>query len=107
MKTDDAVHVLGALAQETRLTVFRYLVAQGLEGAAAGRIAEDLGLHSATLSFHLAALRQAGLVASRRDSRSIVYTADFAVVNGLVAYLLQNCCRGRAQEDQSGTRSAA
>lgn len=107
MKAPEAVGVLGALAQETRLTVFRYLVAQGLEGAAAGRIAEDLGLHTATLSFHLAALKQAGLVASRRDSRHIVYTADFATVNALVAYLLQNCCRGQAEVDQKGARSAA
>ncbi|MFZ5556484.1 MAG: ArsR/SmtB family transcription factor [Pseudomonadota bacterium] len=96
METADAVGVLGALAQETRLTVFRYLVEQGLEGAAAGRVAADLGLHAATLSFHLAALRQAGLVTSRRDSRSIVYSADFATVNDLVGFLLQNCCRGRA-----------
>lgn len=90
--------MLGALAQDTRLEVFRYLVEQGLHGAAAGRIADALGLHAATLSFHLAALRQAGLVTSRRDSRCIVYTADFGAVNALVGFLLRNCCRGEAGE---------
>lgn len=106
MKTQTAVGVLGALAQETRLEVFRFLVEQGLEGAAAGRIAEALDLHAATLSFHLAALRQAGLVTARRDSRSIVYTADFDTVGALVGFLLRNCCRGKAGVLAEG-RSAA
>ena len=90
----EAVGVLDALAQENRLTVMRYLIRRGEEGAPAGRIAEDLDLHVATLSFHLSALRQAGLVAARRESRWIIYTANFARVAGLIAYLTANCCQG-------------
>jgi len=90
----EAVGVLDALAQESRLAVMRYLIRHGHEGAPAGRIAEDLDLHVATLSFHLSALRQAGLVAARRESRWIIYTANFARVADLIAYLTANCCQG-------------
>lgn len=85
---------MAALAQATRLEVFRYLIRQGLPGAPAGRIGEALALHAATLSFHLAALRRAGLVASRRESRSIIYTANYGQVNELIGFLVQNCCQG-------------
>lgn len=94
MKMIDAVAVLNALAQETRLEIFRFLIRAGGAGASAGRIGEHLDLHSATLSFHLNALKQAGLVSARRESRSIIYTASFARMGELVGYLTQNCCRG-------------
>jgi ArsR family transcriptional regulator len=88
----DAIAALGALAQETRLAIFRLLVERGPEGLAAGAIAEALGVAPATLSFHLQQLLNAGLIAQRRSSRSLIYSADFAAMNGLVAYLTENCC---------------
>ncbi len=94
MKMSDAIAVLDALAQESRLEIFRYLIQLGTPGASAGRIGDHLQVHAATLSFHLSALRHAGLVLSRRESRSIIYTANFARMNDLLSYLLQNCCRG-------------
>jgi DNA-binding transcriptional ArsR family regulator len=92
MKMSDAVEALGALAQENRLGIVRYLIERGPRGAAAGQVREALGLHAATLSFHLTTLRQAGLVVSRRASRSIIYSVDYDRVSALVNYLLQNCC---------------
>jgi DNA-binding transcriptional ArsR family regulator len=94
MKMTDAVAVLDALAQETRLEIFRFLIRAGTDGASAGRIGERLELHSATLSFHLNALKQAGLVSARRESRSIIYTASFARMRELLGYLTHDCCRG-------------
>lgn len=94
MKITDAVAVLSALSQESRLEIFRFLIRAGPSGASAGRIGERLELHSATLSFHLNALKQAGLVSARRESRSIIYTASFARMRELLGYLTQNCCRG-------------
>lgn len=91
-----AVAALAALAQQTRLDVFRLLVQVGPEGVAAGRIGESLGLPSATLSFHLNQLRHAGLVTFRREGRSLIYAAEYAAMNGLLAYLTENCCRGDA-----------
>lgn len=96
MKKMDAIAALGALAQDTRLDVFRLLVQAGAEGMAAGRIGERLGLPSATLSFHLNQLRHAGLVSFRRESRSLIYVAEYATMNRLLAYLTENCCRGDA-----------
>ncbi len=98
MDKADAIAALCALAHETRLDVFRYLMQKGLAGAPAGQIAAKLGLPSATLSFHLSALKQAGLVSARRQSRSIIYSADYANMNLLMAYLLENCCRGMPDE---------
>lgn len=92
-----AVTTLSALAQETRLDIYRRLVEAGPEGLAAGRIAAAIGVPGATLSFHLAQLRNAGLVGSRRESRSIIYHADFDRMNDLLIYLTNNCCRGRAE----------
>lgn len=94
MEKSKAVAVLAALAQETRLDIMRCLLRQGLNGAPAGVIGRQLDLPSATLSFHLNALRHAGLVTSLRQGRSIVYTADFAAMNATMAYLMDNCCRG-------------
>jgi len=91
-----AVTALGALAQETRLRIFRLLVEAGPSGIAAGAISEALDVAPPTLSFHLAQMKHAGLVESRRDSRSLIYAADFARMNALVGYLTENCCRGDA-----------
>ena len=95
MNTDQAIAALGALAQETRLSLFRLLVQCGPEGLAAGAIAESLGVPPATLSFHLQQLMHAGLIEQRRASRSLIYSANFNNMNGLVGYLTENCC-GRA-----------
>lgn len=92
MKT--AVLSLAALAQETRLSIYRTLVQAGPEGLAAGRIGETLGVPAATLSFHLAALSGAGLIASLQQGRFVIYTADYGAMNALLAYLTENCCAG-------------
>lgn len=94
MKKTDALAALAALAQETRLDIFRLLVQAGPEGVAAGRIAERLDLAGATLSFHLNQLRHAGLVSCRRESRSLIYAAEYPAMNALMAFLTENCCRG-------------
>src|SRR5687767_12510989 len=99
MKMTDAVAVLNALAQETRLEIYRFLIRAGRTGAPAGRIGEHLELHAATLSFHLNALKLAGLVSARRESRSIIYTASFVRMRDLLGYLTQNCCQDEANPD--------
>ena len=96
METQDAIAALAALAHETRLDVFRLLVRAGASGLAAGAIAEALGVPSATMSFHLKELRNAGVVSSRRDGRSLIYRADFAAMNELLRFLGENCCQGAA-----------
>ena len=97
MEKSNAIGALAALAQETRLDVFRLLVGAGPPGLPAGRIGERLGVASATLSFHLKELRRAGLVSCRRVGRSLIYAADFGAMNALVGYLTENCCRGAAE----------
>ena len=87
-----AIDALSALAQETRLQVYRLLVEAGPEGLSAGRIGEELALPPATLSFHLAHLARAGLAQSRQDGRFVIYSADFQNMNALVSYLTENCC---------------
>jgi DNA-binding transcriptional ArsR family regulator len=99
MKMSEAVTVLNALAQESRLAILRYLIRSGPSGVPAGLIGERLEVHAATLSFHLNALRQAGLVIARRESRSIIYTADFVRMSDLIGYLTENCCRGEASPE--------
>jgi ArsR family transcriptional regulator, arsenate/arsenite/antimonite-responsive transcriptional repressor len=94
MQSDTAVSALGALANEHRLALFRLLVRTGSEGLAAGAIATALGLPNSSLSFHLAHLSQAGLVRQERRGRSLIYSADYEAMNGLVAYLMENCCAG-------------
>ncbi len=94
MKNDEAITALSALAQEHRLAVFRLLVQAGPEGRAAGDIAAALELPASSLSFHLAHLMRAGLITQRRESRSLIYSADFAAMNGLVGFLTENCCGG-------------
>jgi ArsR family transcriptional regulator, arsenate/arsenite/antimonite-responsive transcriptional repressor len=87
-----AIAALGALAQETRLALFRLLVTAGPEGMAAGGIAERLGLPPSSLSFHLAQLVHAGLITQRRLGRQLIYAAEYGAMNALVAYLTENCC---------------
>ena len=94
MEKTDVIIALTALAQETRLDIFRYLVQLGPDGAPAGQIAAALGLPPATLSFHLKTLQHAGLVERQRQSRSLIYAASFARMNSLLAYLTENCCAG-------------
>jgi DNA-binding transcriptional ArsR family regulator len=94
MKPTQAVTLLAALAQETRLAIFRALVQAGAEGLAAGRIAEAIGAPASTLSFHLKELASAGLVRARQDGRFIYYTADYAAMSALVAFLTEKCCQG-------------
>ncbi|GAB4371238.1 MAG: metalloregulator ArsR/SmtB family transcription factor [Kiloniellaceae bacterium] len=96
MEKTTAIAALAALAQETRLDVFRLLVQAGSDGMPAGRIADTLALPSATLSFHLNQLKQAGLIGCRRDGRSLIYAAEYGTMNGLMAYLTDNCCQGDA-----------
>jgi ArsR family transcriptional regulator, arsenate/arsenite/antimonite-responsive transcriptional repressor len=83
---------LGALAHETRLALFRLLVQRGPDGLAAGMIAQALGLPPSSLTFHLQQLQRAGLITQRRMSRRLIYAVDFAAMNGVVAYLTENCC---------------
>jgi DNA-binding transcriptional ArsR family regulator len=94
METTDAVTALAALAQDNRLDIFRLLVQAGPDGLAAGQVAERLGLAPNTLTFHFDRLRVAGLVTVRRDGRSMIYAARFETMNGLVAFLTENCCQG-------------
>jgi ArsR family transcriptional regulator, arsenate/arsenite/antimonite-responsive transcriptional repressor len=98
METSNAVAALAALAQESRLEIFRLLVQAGPEGMAAGQVAEKLGLAPNTLSFHFDRLRFARLVTVRRDGRSMIYAARFEAMNGLVAFLTENCCQGAAEK---------
>ena len=93
MKTKLAVIALAALAQDTRLAIFRLLVEAGPAGVPAGVIAAKLGAAAPTLSFHLKELSHAGLVEAEPQGRFIVYRADFNAMNALVAYLTENCCR--------------
>ena len=94
MEANAAVGALAALAQETRLDIFRLLVEVGPEGLPAGQIGRRLGLPLATLSFHLSTLKQAGLVEFTRESRSLIYRSNFDTMNELLAYLTENCCGG-------------
>jgi ArsR family transcriptional regulator, arsenate/arsenite/antimonite-responsive transcriptional repressor len=92
MNAQHAVDALGAIAQESRLAIFRLLVKRGPQGYAAGQIAERLGIAGPTLSFHLKSLEHARLVLARRDGRFLYYSANFERMNDLVAYLTENCC---------------
>lgn len=97
MEKLDAITALSGLAHETRLDIFRVLVEAGPEGMPAGQIGERLGLPPATLSFHLNHLKHAGLIARRRNGRSLIYSADFVRMSELVGYLTENCCQGHPE----------
>jgi DNA-binding transcriptional ArsR family regulator len=92
MEEKQVLAALAALAQRTRLAIYRMLVQAGPAGMAAGAIGERLGLPAPTLSFHLATLARAGLAASRQEGRYVVYFADYARMNALLAFLTENCC---------------
>ncbi len=92
MESTQATTLLTALAQETRLAIFRLLVEYGEDGLAAGVIGEKLGLAPATLSFHLKELSHAGLIRGRQQGRFVYYSAQFEIMNALLCYLTQNCC---------------
>jgi len=90
----EVIAALAALAQEHRLAAFRLLVEAGLDGVSAGDLADRLSIPRSSLSFHLNQMMQAGLIVQRRESRSLIYSADFAAMAALVGFLTENCCRG-------------
>ena len=95
MKTHDAIKSLAALSQETRLGIYRLLVQQGPEGLSVGAIADKMNVNGATLSFHLKELANAGMIVARQAGRFVFYTANYDTMNGLLAYLTENCCQGQ------------
>jgi ArsR family transcriptional regulator len=94
METRRAIEAFGALAHEYRLAIYRLLVEQGPDGLPAGAIGEAVGLQPSSLTFHLQNLHRAGLIVQRRESRSLIYSVDFAAMNDLLGYLTENCCAG-------------
>ena len=94
MKTLNAVAALAALAQESRLTIFRLLVQAGPTGLAAGKISEATQIAPSSLSFHLKEMLHANMVSSRQDGRYVIYSANFSTMNTLLAFLTENCCGG-------------
>lgn len=94
MKPAQVVEALSALAQPTRLALYRLLVARGPDGMAAGKVSEKLKVSPATLSFHFRTLSHAGLIESRQEGRFIYYAANYTVMNDMLAYLTENCCGG-------------
>jgi DNA-binding transcriptional ArsR family regulator len=97
MKESQALLSFAALAQDTRLAILRLLVRAGPNGIAAGAIADEVGVSPSNLSFHLKELERAGLVAARREARSIIYSADYPALRGLVQFLTEDCCAGRKE----------
>jgi|SRR5271165_2164185 ArsR family transcriptional regulator, arsenate/arsenite/antimonite-responsive transcriptional repressor len=106
METSNAVAALAALAQDNRLDVFRLLVQAGPQGMAAGHIAEKLGLAPNTLTFHFDRLKGARLVTVRRDGRSMIYAARYDAMNGLIAFLTENCCQGASCMPEAARKPA-
>ncbi|ODN71851.1 ArsR/SmtB family transcription factor [Methylobrevis pamukkalensis] len=97
MDETEALGAFAALSQETRLRILRLLVTSGPDGLAAGAVAEAMGVSSSNLSFHLAQLERAGLVTSRRESRSILYSAAYPVLADLIRFLMRDCCQGHPE----------
>src|SRR5580658_8954628 len=104
MKTPAIIEALGGLAHEHRLAIYRLLVQRGPEGMPAGFIGQRVGLLPSSLTFHLQTLQRAGLITQRRESRRLIYSVDFSVMNGLVGYLTENCC---GNSDTDCSRSCA
>jgi ArsR family transcriptional regulator, arsenate/arsenite/antimonite-responsive transcriptional repressor len=97
MKQSQALLSFAALSQDTRLEILRLLVRAGPDGMAAGAVAEKVGVSPSNLSFHLKELERAGLVSARREARSILYSADYTALRGLVQFLMEDCCAGRRE----------
>jgi ArsR family transcriptional regulator, arsenate/arsenite/antimonite-responsive transcriptional repressor len=106
MEVKEAVHALAALAHEHRLKLYRLLVEAGPAGLSAGVIAQKLKLPASSLTFHLQHLHRAELITQQRNSRQLIYAADFAVMNGLVDYLTENCCTGGATACETNCKPA-
>ncbi|MBR7799515.1 ArsR/SmtB family transcription factor [Undibacterium fentianense] len=106
METKSAITALAALAQESRLAIFRLLVAVGPEGLAASKIAEELEVPSSSLSFHLKELSHADLIVARQDGRFIIYSANFSAMNDLIGFLTESCCGGNPCGPSASPRSA-
>ncbi|NBS15306.1 MAG: ArsR family transcriptional regulator [Gammaproteobacteria bacterium] len=96
METNEILVALTAIAQSSRLAVFRFLVQAGEEGRPAGKIAEALDIPPSSLSFHLKELYSAGLILQRQDGRSLIYSANYARMNAVISYLTENCCNGQS-----------
>jgi ArsR family transcriptional regulator len=97
MKASAVIEALGALAHEHRLSIYKLLVERGPEGLAAGHIGTKLKLVPSSLTFHLQNLQRAGLISQRRESRQLIYSADYEAMNGVVGYLTENCCVGSSE----------
>ena len=106
MEMNTAVTALAALAQETRLSIFRLLIAAGPDGQSAGRIGDKLEVPAATLSFHLKELSRAGLVSARQEKQFIYYAVDFQHMAELMTFLTENCCQGMPEDCLSGVENA-
>ena len=107
METNDIVKALAALAQASRLEIFRALVVAGAEGLTPSALSEALGVAPNTLSFHLKELTHAGLVAQERAGRNLIYRAQFDRMNALIGYLTENCCQGQACLPSAATAACA
>jgi DNA-binding transcriptional ArsR family regulator len=97
MDERQALDGFAALSQETRLRIVRRLVRAGPKGMAAGAIAESMGVSPSNMSFHLKELERSGMIAARREARSIIYTADYDALRGLIEFLMKDCCGGRPE----------
>ena len=97
MDRRQALSGFAALSQDTRLSIVRYLVKAGPEGVSAGDVADEVGVSASNLSFHLKELQHAGLVQARREARSIIYTASYASLRGLIGFLMKDCCSGHPE----------
>jgi ArsR family transcriptional regulator len=106
MKTPAVIEALGALAHEHRLAIYRLLVQRGPDGLPAGAIGDRVGLVPSSLTFHLQNLQRSRLITQRRESRQLIYAADFIVMNGLVGYLTENCCGNSGAECSPGCTPA-
>lgn len=97
MEERQALAAFGALSQETRLRILRLLVVAGPDGLPAGTVGEKAEVSASNVSFHLKELERAGLVTARRDSRSIIYSAEYGALSGLIRFLMEDCCSGRPE----------
>ncbi len=107
MDMDRALIVFDALSQETRLAAFRLLVEAGPPGLPAGALSDELATPHNTMSFHLGHLANAGIVSSRKDGRSVIYSANFAAMHELIAYLVKDCCSDTFANIRKGKKSGS